>query len=253
MRRSGYDVRVTRPSLIDDRLSRVRAVLFDLDGTLIDTVPHILASFRHATAEVLGAALPDDVLLMHVGVPLARQMRFFTDDEEVAEALLAAYRRYNHATHDEMARLYDGTAETLSALHARGIPLGVVTSKSTRMAIRGIELFDLGRFFSVVVTADDVTLHKPDPYPVLHAAHLIGEAPEACLYVGDSPHDIQSGRDAGALTAAAPWGVATAERLLEAGPDFLLGDVRDVVSLMAGDGARFAVASRSTPVATEGD
>ncbi|GAB4286141.1 MAG: HAD family hydrolase [Coriobacteriia bacterium] len=244
---------MTQRSLIEDRLSRVRAVLFDLDGTLIDTVPHILASFRHATAEVLGAALPDDVLLMHVGVPLASQMRFFTEDEEVAEALLVAYRRYNHATHDEMARLYDGTAEALTALHGRGIPLGVVTSKSAYMAMRGIELFDLGRFFSVVVTADDVTAHKPDPYPVLHAAHLLGVAPEACLYVGDSPHDIQAGHDAGALTAAAPWGVARAERLLEAGPDLLLGDIRDVVSLMTGDGARFAVEGRSTSVAAEGD
>lgn len=229
---------VTSPSAITERLRALDAVLFDLDGTLLDTIPHILASFRYATETVLGAALPDDVLIENVGVPLPQQMRLLTDDEATAERLLAAYREFNHATHDEMARLYDGTLETLEALAACGPPMGVVTSKSTAMARRGLDLFGLTRFFRVVVTADDTARHKPDPEPLLYAANALGVEASRCLYVGDSPHDIAAGRAAGALTAAAPWGVSSRARLEEAGPDVVLGDVRDVVALVCDGSAR---------------
>ena len=121
------------------RLTGTGAVLFDLDGTVVDTIPHILASFRHATGAVLGAPLPDDELMHHVGVPLATQMRYFTEDEETAERLLAAYREFNHRTHDEMARLYPNTRATLEALAAAGLPMAIVTSKSRMMAERAAE------------------------------------------------------------------------------------------------------------------
>lgn len=210
------------------------AVLFDLDGTLIDTIPHILASFRYATEQVLGAAPSDEELLYHVGIPLIEQMRIITGDEATAQRLVAVYREFNHRTHDQMARLYPGTRETLTWLAARGTTMGVVTSKGTPMARRGIDLFDLGRFFSVVVTADDVPRHKPDPCPVLHAASLLGVPAERCLFVGDSPHDIEAGRAAGSATAAALWGVAGRERLAAAGPDLMLerlGDLRNALAV----------------------
>lgn len=229
---------VTPPSAIAERLRALDAVLFDLDGTLLDTIPHILASFRHATKTVLGQTLPDEVLIENVGVPLPQQMRMLTPDEATAERLLAAYREYNHATHDQMARLYDGTAEALEALSICGPPLGVVTSKSAAMALRGLDLFGLTRFFAVVVTADDTERHKPDPDPVLHAATLLGADVSRCLYVGDSPHDIAAGKAAGALTAAAPWGVSSRKRLEEAAPDLLLDDLGEVVELVCGERGR---------------
>lgn len=207
------------------RLTTLEAVLFDLDGTVVDTIPHILASFRHATTEVLGRPLPDDVLLHHVGVPLARQMRLFTDDEDVAERLLAAYRSFNHATHDEMARLYPNTRATLSAIAAHGLPMGIVTSKSRAMATRALDLFDIGAYFAVVVTADDTEVHKPDPLPVLHAARLLGVEAARCAYVGDSPADVAAALGAGALAIAATWGVADRERLVAAGPDLVIDDI----------------------------
>jgi pyrophosphatase PpaX len=224
------------PTPILERLRALDAVLFDLDGTLLDTIPHILASFRHATTAVLGAPLSDDVLLRHVGVPLAKQMRMLVDDEDTAERLLVAYQEFNRTTHDEMARLYPGTRETLLDLGVCGPPLAVVTSKGSAMAFRGLELFDLLPFFSAVVTADDTPLHKPDPHPVLHAAHALDAQPARCLYVGDSPHDIEAGRAAGALTAAAAWGVSTRERLEQADPDVIIEDIRDVVGLVCGEG-----------------
>lgn len=213
----------------------IAAVLFDLDGTLIDTMAHILASFRHATAEVLGEQLPDDVLMHNVGIPLMQQMREFTDDEELAERLLHEYRVFNHACHDEMARLYPGTTETLDALQARGVPMGIVTSKGTPMARRGLELFDLTGYFQVVVTADDVSRYKPDPYPIVHAADRLGVPAGRCVYVGDSPHDVAAGRAAGAYVVAVTWGVADAARLAESGPDAMLDDIRGLPDLLFGD------------------
>lgn len=214
------------------RLTALEAVLFDLDGTVVDTIPHILASFRHATADVFGRALPDAELMHHVGVPLARQMRYFTDDEAVAERLLSSYREFNHRTHDEMARLYPNTRTALDALRSAGLPMAIVTSKSRNMALRAIELFDLSAYFPVVVSADDTTSHKPDPLPVLQGMALLGVDPAHAVYVGDSPADIESGRAAGAATVGATWGVASRERLEAAGPDAIIDDIGELPGLL---------------------
>ncbi|MDO8846960.1 MAG: HAD-IA family hydrolase [Coriobacteriia bacterium] len=214
------------------RLTGPAAVLFDLDGTVVDTIPHILASFRHATKAVLGEQLPDDVLMHHVGVPLAAQMRYFTDDEVVAERLLAAYREFNHRTHDEMARLYPNTRSTLDALAGAGLPMAIVTSKSRLMAQRAIDLFGLGAYFSAVVTADDTPVHKPDPLPVLEGVRLLRVDPARAVYVGDSPADIESGNGAGVGTIAATWGVASRERLEAADPDAIIDDIAELPAVL---------------------
>jgi len=219
---------------MNSRPADIAAVLFDLDGTLIDTMDHILASFRHATATVLGVSLSDDVLMRNVGVPLKAQMLEFTDDAAVADELLRVYRTFNHACHDEMAKLYPGTPEVLQIIRDHGVPMGIVTSKGTPMARRGIELFDLGGYFDVVVTSDDVSKHKPDPYPVRYAAQLLGIAAEECAYVGDSPHDIEAGNAAGALTIAVTWGVADAARLAEAGPDRMIDEIAELPGILFG-------------------
>lgn len=210
------------------RLRTLEAVLFDLDGTVVDTIPHILASFRYATEAVFGEALADDILLRHVGVPLARQMRFFTDDDRTAERLLAEYRSFNHATHDEMARLYPNTLGALTTLAGMGLPLGIVTSKSAHMAGRAIELFRIGGYFGTVVTCDDSDRHKPDPLPVILGAERLGVTPERCAYVGDSPADIEAALGAGALAVAATWGVTSRERLESAGAELVFDDIAQV-------------------------
>lgn len=211
----------------------IDAVLFDFDGTLADTIPLILASFRYASEKILGAPLSDEALLQNVGVPLAKQMREFAQDEKTADALLAAYREHNHAHHDEMAGIFPGVIEMLDQLRAAGLPLGIVTSKSAPMTARGLTLLGLDGRFGAIVTADDVTEHKPDPMPVLMAAEILGVSPERCAYLGDSPHDIDAALAAGAYAIAATWGVSPRERLAEAGPDAFVESVGDVVPLLA--------------------
>lgn len=211
---------------------RLEAVLFDFDGTLADSIPHIRASFRHASRAVLGRELPDEVLLRNVGMPLAVQMRLLSDDEATAQRLLEEYRAYNHATHDAMVKAFPGADEVLSALKEAGARIGLVTSKSRQIAERGLSLLGMRDAFEVVVTADDVSAHKPDPAPVLHALRALGVPPRRAAYVGDSPADIASAKAAGVLAVAATWGVASRDRLLEAQPDVIVDSLAEVLAAL---------------------
>ena len=210
----------------------IRGVLFDLDGTLLDTHDLLLETFRHATRTVLGRRIPDELLMAKVGQPLVTQMWDFTDDAAVHAELVEEYRAYNAAIHDDMVRLFPGTHEALEALREAGFPLGVVTSKRHEVAARGLACFDLVGFFGFVVGSDDWPTHKPDPGPVLHGCDLMGEPPRACLYVGDSPFDMQAGRQAGCMTAAALWGMFPAADLDAERPDVACDSILEVAHLL---------------------
>lgn len=220
--------------LTPDAASRLRdidVVLFDLDGTIIDTLGLILTSFRHTTEVVLGSALPDQVLMRNVGVPLAQQMREFS--EEHAEELVRVYREHNARVHDDLVREYPGTEDALDALAEQGFRLGIVTSKSRPVAERGLACFGLGERFETLVAMEDTVAHKPDPAPVLLAAQRMGVSAARCAYVGDSPYDVGAANAAGALAIAAGWGVSDAETLLAARPACLLSTIAELVPLLA--------------------
>lgn len=213
-----------------DRLAAVDCVLFDLDGTLVDSVELILASFRHATAAVLGEALPDDVMMRNVGVPLRTQMEEFSPEH--VDELLAAYREHNGRVHDELLGEYPGTEEVLERLAQAGFAMGVVTSKSAPVARRGLERYGLERFFDAVVAMEDTDRHKPEPDPLLRAAGLLGREAGRCAYVGDAPQDILAAKAAGMVSVGATWGAHTAEKVAGAEPDFVLHSVSELPGLL---------------------
>jgi len=214
-------------------------VVFDLDGTVVDTVELIVKSFRYATRTVLGEVLPDELIVAGVGRPLRAQMERLS--AEHAQELYDVYREYNHRRHDELIRGYDGIEEVLDALRAAGRRTGIVTSKSrdtTAMAFRAVGLEDR---FNVVVTATDTTEHKPSPVPLLLCLERLGATAEGSIYIGDSPFDIQAGAAAGMTTAAVAWGVFGREALLASGPDVWLDEPRDLIGLcLRGEGVRLA-------------
>ena len=218
-----------QPKGDESRLRAVEAILFDLDGTLIDTLELICASMRYATERVLGQAPPDEELMHNVGVPLIVQMREF--DEERAEELVATYREHNAVAHDDLVKEYPGVEAALESLKSEGYRLGIVTSKIHVMAKRGLECFGLERYFEVIVGFDDVEIHKPDPHPLLFAAEALGVGIERCAYVGDSPHDMTAAVAAGCVSVAALWGVASKERVLEPGPDYVVESMAEVAAL----------------------
>jgi len=219
------------------RIEGVECVLFDLDGTLIDTLELIRESMRYCTAKVLGAPLPDEVLMHNVGIPLREQMKEFS--EEHAEELLVVYREHNAKVHDSMVKEYPGVEAALESLAAMGLRMGIVTSKSRPVAFRGIERFSLERFFETVVTCDDVTIFKPDPYPLVYAAGILGVDPARCAYVGDSPHDMAAAVGAGCVSIAALWGVSSRDRVLEPGPDYAVCSMAEVVAVFDGHEAAY--------------
>ena len=211
-------------------------VLFDLDGTVVDTVELITESFRNASRVVLGRELPDEQIMAYVGQPLMQQMRQLSSEN--AQQLYDVYREYNHRRHDELIRGYAGIEAALLALRAAGRRLGLVTSKSTDTTEMAFRAVGLREHFDVVVTASDTTAHKPFPEPLLLclerlAALRPGEPldPSRSIYIGDSPFDIQAGRAAGMATAAVTWGIFSRKDLESAGPDHVLRRPGDLVRL----------------------
>ena len=210
-----------------------RAVLFDLDGTLIDSVGLIFASFRHTLQVHRGKAPPDDVWLAGLGTPLWKQLEAFAETPQEVDDMVATYREYNFANHDRMVRPYPGTRDALTTLKARGYRLAVVTSKSRRGTERGLQICALAEFFAIVVAVDDVENPKPHAEPVLKALDLLDADPENTVFVGDSPHDMAAGRAANVRRAAALWGPFPRSDLEPHSPEFWLEHPTEITTLAA--------------------
>ena len=215
-------------------MSRTRpiALLFDLDGTLVDTVPLILASARHAFAEHPGRRPTDADWIAGIGKPLRVQIEEIAGGPGPVEGLVARYREYFWAHHDEMTKPFPGAAELLAALRAAGHPVGVVTAKWVEPAWKSLRHSGLAGFVQAVVGADSLPEHKPDPAPVRMLLGRLGRGPEEALLVGDSPHDVAAGNAAGVSTAAALWGASAKEVLAAARPRWLLSSLAEVRALV---------------------
>ena len=208
------------------------AILFDLDGTLLDTLELLLDSMRHAFAERDGRAPTTGEWIAGIGTPLRMQLRPFAESDEEVEQIVTRYRGYQLAHHDRLLKCYDDVVATLDLLHSRGHPLGVVTSKMNDIMHRGLEHVGIGHLMSVAVGCDSCTRHKPDPEPVLVALKELRYEPHEAVYVGDSPHDMHAGRAAGVITIAALWGLFTREQLEEARPDYWIERITELPPLI---------------------
>jgi len=213
-------------------------LLFDLDGTLVDTTDLILQSFAWTFDAHLPGRLPsrrDLVATFGRSLPAAlRELaaeQGATDPEALAAEMLVTYRDFQRQHHDTLIQPFPGIADALAALHAEGHRLGVVTSKMQHFARRGMQLFDLERYFDVAVFHDDVTRHKPHPEPLLEAARRAGVEPSSAIYIGDSTHDIVAGRAAAMRTVAVLWGPFDREVLEAARPDAMVSSPSELVEL----------------------
>ncbi len=209
-----------------------RAVLFDLDGTLIDSIDLIVNSAVHAFEKCGQAAPTREEWVADLGLPLRAMFgRFITDDALMAE-LVAGYREYQLANHDRLVRPYDEVEATLRTLHERGFALAVVTSKAEPLAHRGLAHVGLEGFFDVVVGLESCTRHKPDPEPVRTALDRLGLSREAAAFVGDSPHDMNAGRAAGVTTIAALWGPFSRAQLAASEPDYYIERMSELLGIV---------------------
>jgi pyrophosphatase PpaX len=211
---------------------RFTTILFDLDGTLIDSTKLIVESYHHTMRVHRGATFPDAEWIAGLGTPLRVQFRRFSGDPAEIERMIATYREWNLTHHDAMVRAFPGALETVRHLKAAGGRLGIVTSKNRHGVKLGLDLCGFDGLFDTVVTSDDLEASKPDPAPVLAALTRLGATPRGTLFVGDSPHDIASGRDAGTTTAACLWGPFDRERLAAERPDFFLESFQQLADLI---------------------
>jgi pyrophosphatase PpaX len=192
---------------------RFPVVLFDLDGTLIDSGPMIVASMKHATRSVLGREVPEEVLTAAVGGPgLAAQMHALSPDR--VDDLIAAYREHNEPLHEDLEAFWE-VVEVLPRLRDEGRRLGIVTAKRrVTVQLAFDRLQGLEDIFDVVITSDDTERHKPSPDPILAAIDRLDASPVDSAYVGDSPYDIRAAKAAGAYAVAVAWGGIHADDVL---------------------------------------
>lgn len=191
------------------------AVLFDLDGTLLDSIALILESYRHTLAAHGLPPRADEDVLAGLGTTLEDQFgRWGCED---IDALVATYIEHNLHVHDELVRPYEGVNEIVLALHDRGTPLGLVTSKRRRGGEQGLRSLGLDHCFDALVFGDEVERPKPDPDPVERALAQLGlRASLRVSFVGDSRHDVHAGRDAGVHTIGVTWGAGTPDDVRDA-------------------------------------
>ena len=183
-----------------------KAILFDNDGTLVNTEKVVLEAFHYATFEVLGTTPPDEEMLSMVGMSIDAQMTRFTDDPAKQKELAHLYRAKTEEVHDKLAVLYPDVPQTLAELKSRGFKMMVVTSKAHEVAMHGLKHFGIDQYFEGVIAGEDSKKHKPDPEPLLIAAKRLGLPVDECVYVGDSPFDMEAAMKASMTRVEALWG-----------------------------------------------
>jgi len=204
-------------------------ILFDLDGTVLNTNELIIRSFQHTLSTHLGLQPADEELYPYFGEPLRDTLARY--DANRVDELITTYREFMYGNHDELVKIFPGTFETMEALHMAGIKLGVVTSKLKMTSEWGLKLFGLAKFVRVCITIEDVQNPKPHPEPIELALHRLSLGKEGVLMVGDSPYDLRCAYNAGVSSAAVGWSVHSRETLQKENPHFVLGQFSDLLGM----------------------
>lgn len=208
----------------------IKAVLFDLDGTILDTNELILTSFREAFKKVLDIEPSDDEISRLFGKPLVQSLIPYTEDK--LEELVTTYRELNDVKHDSMCYAFPEVKDMLQELKGMGIKLGIVTSKRRIMADRGLKIAGIFDLFDVIMTPEATEKHKPSPEPAIEACRLLGVDLYEAIMVGDATFDIICGRDAGCKTIGVRYTVVPIEELISSNPDYLIDSPIEIVKIV---------------------
>ena len=208
-------------------------ILFDFDGTLVNTNDVILASWQHTYRHYLGHEMPVDHITSCFGEPLLLTMeREFpgVNPQESADV----YRQFQLENADKLVTIFPGIKELLADLKAAGYVLGIVTSRTRESALRYMDMFAITSYFSDLVTCDDTTVHKPNPEPILLAMSKLGASAEESIMIGDSPFDIKCANNAGVDSVMVNWRITCDETSVidDAKVDYWLHQPSDLVELL---------------------
>ena len=209
---------------------RWQTIFFDLDGTLANTIPLIVASYQHAFREVRGEEIEDARARAWIGRPLLGAL--LEEDPERGHELDRTYREWNLANTSRLIERYDGVPEMLITLTEAGANLHIVTSKrreTARLALAGVGIDHL---IDVAGGLEDTTKHKPDPDPLLAAAAKVGVDPTTAVYVGDATVDILAAKAAGMAGVAVTWGAGERAALEATDPDTIVDTVEELTAYL---------------------
>jgi len=210
---------------------RFPVVLFDLDGTIVDSGWIILASYRHATTTVLGRDYPDEVLLARVGAgDLEEQMREF--DAGKADELARAYREFYAPLHSEL-QAFPGMLELLRQLDEEGRTLGIVSAKRHDIVQLALDALGFGDTLDIVVGSDEAPRGKPHPDQILLALERRGADPDETAYVGDAPFDVAAAKAAAVHAVGVTWGgIHSRERMEAERPDAVVDTAEELYAAL---------------------
>lgn len=210
--------------------SNITTILFDLDGTLIDTNELIISTYLHTLEKYFPGKYTREDVLPFLG-PTLHEVFGAMDPERVEEMVLE-YRTYNLANHDALVKEFVGVMETIETLKKKGYKLAIVTTKREDVAFKGLRLMKLDSFFDVMVAYDHVQKVKPDPEPIFLALEKLGSKPEETLMVGDNFHDVLAGKNAGTKTAGVAWTIKGRDYLAKYEPDYMLENMTDLLTIL---------------------
>jgi pyrophosphatase PpaX len=213
----------------------IHTVLFDLDGTIIDTNELIIQSFLHTFENVTEQPITREHIIPNMGRPLIEQMKFFSGRDNV-EDLVDKYRTFNINRHDALVTEFPGVRETLGKLHAAGIKLGIVTSKVRMTSEMGLRLCGLYDYFDSIVTIQDVEWPKPDPEGIRKALQELGSETDGSMMVGDSHYDVDAAHNAGIASVAVAWSLKGMPYLEQYKPTYIIHDIRELLSIIGVEG-----------------
>ena len=209
---------------------KYKYILFDLDGTLLNTNKLIIESFQYTLKKHLDLDLSDSEILKFFGEPLIITLKRFS--EEKAEEMFKTYIEYNERVHDDRVEVYGDVDKVLNEVSKMGCRTTVVTSKRKVLAKRGLELFDLLKYFDDVVAYEDTSKHKPDPEPILEALVRLGAHKEETLMVGDSEFDIKSAYNAGVDSVLVSWSEAANYQDESVKADYVIKDISELIHII---------------------
>lgn len=208
----------------------IKAILFDLDGTIIDTNELILTSFDYVLNNYLELNIGREEILESFGIPLKDVMNHYA--KERAKELVDEYIRYSLDSHDKYIKSYNHVEEGLIKLKNKGLKIAIVTSKRRGTALRGLNCFDLEKYFDVIITPEDSKKHKPDGEPVLRACEALNVNPDETIMVGDSHNDILCGKNAGSKTCLVNYTALDVEKIKAYKPDFTIDRIEDIIKII---------------------
>ncbi|MDQ0187792.1 pyrophosphatase PpaX [Cytobacillus sp. FSL R5-0569] len=211
-------------------MAKIDTILFDLDGTLIDTNELIISSFLHTLNHYYPDSYQRQDVLPFMGPTLVET--FTSIDSDRADEMVHMYRTFNKENHDVLVKEFSGVYETVRTLKESGYKLGIVTTKMLDVVEKGLRLTKLDEFFEVIVALDHVEKPKPDAEPVLKALSLLDSEPHEAIMIGDNHHDIIGGRNAGTVTAGVAWSSKGRDHLLQFDPDYMLETMPDLLTIL---------------------